>query len=179
MLFSLGHSGGVGVCSTLQHTATHCNTLQHTATHCNTLQHAATLCNTLQHSAARCNAQMLRRCSQCRSRILKRQRVAVCCSILKRQRVAVCCSVLQHSQKAACCSVLQCVAAFSKGSVLFTRLSKTTLVLTFKNFSERLRRWSECRYVDVCKSTSNQSSKPCTVLQYPSTKVHICRCMYI
>ena len=157
MLFSQGHSGGVGVCSTLQHTATHCNTLQH----------AATLCNTLQHSAARCNAQMLRRCSQCRS------------CILKRQRVAVCCSVLQHSQKAACCSVLQCVAAFSKGSVLFTRLSKTTLVLTFKNFSERLRRWSECRYVDVCKSTSNQSSKPCTVLQYPSTKVHICRCMYI
>jgi len=44
------------------------------ATHCNTLQHAATLCNTLQHSAVHCNAQMLRRCSQCRSRILKRQR---------------------------------------------------------------------------------------------------------
>ena len=44
------------------------------ATHCNTLQHAATLYNTLQHSAVHCNAQMLRRCSQCRSRILKRQR---------------------------------------------------------------------------------------------------------
>ena len=35
----------MGVCCTLQHTATHCNALQRTATHCNTLQHTATHCS--------------------------------------------------------------------------------------------------------------------------------------
>jgi len=61
----------VGLCNTLQHTATHYNKLKHnarlftilksdlfsvyrarhiTATHCNTLQHTAARCNTLQHT---------------------------------------------------------------------------------------------------------------------------------
>jgi len=78
---------------TLQHTATRCNTLQHTATRCSTLptsddvgihasRHDRAHKHELQH-------------------ILRRQRVAACCSVL--QRVAVWCSVMQYV--AVCCSV--------------------------------------------------------------------------
>jgi len=74
------------------------------------------------------------------------------CSAL--QCVAVCCSVLQCV--AVCCSVLQCVAV---SFVYDVHLECYFFSLESQSLSS----------VNP-KSTSNQPSKPCTVLQYPTTK---------
>jgi len=92
--------------------------------------------------------------------------VAVCCSVL--QCVAVCCSVLQCV--AVCCSVSQCVAVCC--SVLRCVVIRCSVL------------WCNMRHVcfdGYCSTVQglleqNQSSKPCTVLQYPSKQHATCAC---
>ena len=142
-----------------QHTATHCNTLQHTATHCSTLQHTATHCSTLQHTAAHCSTL---------------------------QHTAAHCNTLQHT--AAHCNTLQHSATNSNHAQIASRprrrwntLSQTSVISSFylvnvtasclltKTHRTHKTIWINESSVNP-KSTSNQSSKPCTVLQYPSKK---------
>ena len=101
--------------------------------------------------------------------------VEVCCNVL--QCVAVCCSLALMrllSCVAVCCSVLQCVA------VCCSVLHYVVVPVSMRSRSLHANSTLTCRdstQINLNKtnsgnprSTSNQSSKPCTVIQYPSRK---------
>jgi len=147
-------------CNTLQHTATHCNALQHTATHCNTLQpwrcaysadfetgHSG-VCLSLSTTSEECTLDLPRttlqhtatHCKSCNTL----QHTATAQKIYLKPQ----CNTVQHS--AAQCNTLQHTATHCN-TLQHTATHCNTL-------QQRMR------------STSNQSSKPCQVAQYPQHK---------
>jgi len=163
-------------CSVLQCVAVCCSVLQCVAICCSVLQCAAVRCSVLQCVAVCCSA------LQC---------AAVCCSVL--QCVAVCCRSVPLAQSPPSAASSQPPVVANQWVMSHVRMSlffnKRIFTFFFLLLLPRSRLYSYmCLHISTKmlpllwrhersiwikhsgnpRSTSNQSSKPCTVLQYPS-----------